>query len=171
MDFKQLATDRYSCRKLSGQKVDDKIIRHLLEVQRLAPTACNNQPQRIYVLEGDEAAKTIARATHYDFGARLFFVVCYDRETSWKRTFDGFDGGLMDAVIVGCHLDFAITEAGLGTCWIGNFDPAALREAMDLPGNHVPVAIFPVGYPTEEARPSKAHYDREALDRLVIGHK
>ncbi|NLA96011.1 MAG: nitroreductase [Clostridiaceae bacterium] len=171
MDFKQLASDRYSCRKLSDRKVDEKIIRHLLEVQRLAPTACNNQPQRIYVLEGDEAVRTIAKATHYIFGAKLFFVVCYDKEASWKRKFDGFDGGIMDAVIVGCHLDFAITELGLGTCWIGSFDPAALSSAMGLPDNHIPVAIFPVGYPTEGARPSKAHRDRKPLDQLVIDHR
>lgn len=171
MDFKQLATDRYSCRRLSDRGVDEKTIRHLLEVQRLAPTAANRQPQRIYVLKGEKAVETIAKATHYDFGARLFFVVCYDKEESWKRKFDGFDGGIMDAVIVGCHLDFAITEAGLGTCWIAHFDPDALREAMGLPDNHVPVAIFPVGYPAEEARPSKAHHDRKPLDQLVIDRR
>lgn len=171
MDFKQLATDRYSCRKLSDRKVDEKIIRHLLDVQRLSPTACNNQPQRIYVLEGEEAARMVTQVSSYNFGAHLFFVVCYDREVSWKRKHDGFDGGLMDAVIAGCHLDFAITEAGLGTCWIGSFDPVALAEAMDLPDNHVPVVIFPVGFPTEEARPSRAHSDRRPLDELVIDRR
>lgn len=171
MDFKQLAADRYSCRKLSDRKVDEALVQHLLEIQRLAPTACNNQPQRIYVLEGEEAVQTVAKATTYDFGARLFFIVCYDREESWKRKYDGFDGGVMDAVIAACHLDFAIAEAGLGTCWIGSFDPAALSQAMNLPDNHVPVVIFPVGYPTEEARPSKAHGDRRPLDELVVDRR
>ena len=171
MDFKQLATDRYSCRKLSGRKVDEKLVQHLLEVQRLSPTACNNQPQRIYVLEGEEAARMVNRVSSYDFGARLFFVVCYDKEISWKRKYDGFDGGIMDAVIAGCHLDLAVAEAGLGTCWIGSFDPVALAEAMDLPENHVPVAIFPVGYPPEEARPSRAHGNRLPLEELVIDRR
>lgn len=168
MDFKQLASDRYSCRKISDRPVDDATIQHLLEVQQLAPTACNKQPQRIYVLKGPEAVEKIARATHYDFGASLFLVVCYDQEASWKRKADGFDGGIMDAVIAGCHLDFAIAEAGLGTCWIGEFDPEKLSEALELPPNHVPVVIFPVGYPSEEARPSRGHFSREPLSHTVI---
>ncbi|NLB50229.1 MAG: nitroreductase [Clostridiaceae bacterium] len=171
MDFKQLASDRYSCRRLSDRKVDESTVRHLLEVQRLAPTAANRQPQRIYVLEGEDAVKTIAKATHYDFGARLFFVVCYDKDESWKRKFDGFDGGIMDAVIIGCHLDLAVAAAGLGTCWIAHFDPDALRDAMDLPDNHIPVAIFPIGYPAEDARPSRAHTDRRPLDDTVIDRR
>ena len=171
MDFKQLASDRYSCRRLSDRKVDESTVRHLLEVQRLAPTAANRQPQRIYVLEGEDAVKTIAKATHYDFGARLFFVVCYDKDESWKRKFDGFDGGIMDAVIIGCHLDLAVAAAGLGTCWIAHFDPVALRDAMDLPVNHIPVAIFPIGYPAEDARPSRAHTDRRPLDDTVIDRR
>lgn len=171
MDFKQLVSDRYSCRRLSDRKVDEATVRHLLEVQRLAPTAANRQPQRIYVLEGEEAVKTIAKATHYDFGARLFFVVCYDKDESWKRKFDGFDGGIMDAVIIGCHLDLAVAAAGLGSCWIAHFDPDALRDAMDLPDNHIPVAIFPIGYPAEDARPSRAHTDRRPLDETVIDRR
>lgn len=170
MDFKDLASKRYSCRKISDRPVDEATIQHLLEVQRLAPTACNNQSQRIYVLEGEEAVKKIGQATHYNFGASLFFVVCYDREASWKRGADGFDGGIMDAVIAGCHLDFAIAEAGLGSCWIGEFDPEKLREALDLPDHHVPVVIFPVGYPTDEAKPSRGHFSREPLEHTVIRH-
>lgn len=168
MDFSSLAANRYSCRKLDSRPVEPELIQKILEAQRLAPTAHNLQPQRIYVLEGDEAFATIAKATRYDFGARLFFVVCYDREASWKRKFDGFDGGLMDAVIAGCHLDFAIADAGLGSCWIANFDPDKLREAMELPEHHVPMAIFPVGYPTEEAKPSPSHFDRKDLSHTVI---
>ncbi|MFA5586497.1 MAG: nitroreductase family protein [Saccharofermentanales bacterium] len=168
MEFKELAALRYSCRKLSDRKVDEAVIQKLLETQRLAPTACNNQPQRIYVLEGDEAAALVARSCPYDFGARLFLVVCYDNQVSWKRKFDDFDGGMMDAVIAGCHLDFAIAEAGLGTTWIGNFDPAILSEGMGLPDHHIPVVIFPVGYPREEAKPSRAHGDREPLEKMII---
>ena len=170
MTFKDLASKRYSCRKISDRPVDEAIIQHLLEVQRLAPTACNNQPQRIYVLEGEEVAKKIAQTTPYDFGASLFLVVCYDKEASWKRRADGFDGGIMDAVIAACHLDFAIAEAGLGTCWIGEFDPAKLSQVLELPDHHVPVVIFPLGYPTEEAKPSRGHYSREDLEHTVIRH-
>ncbi|NLA71235.1 MAG: nitroreductase [Clostridiaceae bacterium] len=168
MDFKQLATDRYSCRKFSDREVDEQTINHLLEIQRLAPTACNKQAQRIYILKGEKGRETIANATPHTFGANLFFVVCYDRDDCWVRRCDGFAGGSMDAVIAGCHLDLAIAEHGLGTCWVGDFDPVKLTEAMKLPDNHIPMVIFPIGYPAKDARPSRQHFDRKPLEHTVI---
>ncbi len=169
MDFKTLAEKRYSCRKFSDKKVSRETIEHLLEVQRLAPTACNNQPQRIYIVDGKDAKDTILKATRYNFNPPMYLVVCYDNEASWKRSYDQYEGGQMDAVIAACHLDFAIAEAGLGTCWIGEFDPKALQDAMDLPTNHIPMVIFPLGYPQEGTGPSRQHTDRKPLEHTVRG--
>ena len=169
MDFKTLAEKRYSCRKFSDKKVSRETIEHLLEVQRLAPTACNNQPQRIYIVDGKDAEDTILKATRYNFNPPMYLVVCYDNEASWKRSYDQYEGGQMDAVIAACHLDFAIAEVGLGTCWIGEFDPKALQEAMDLPTNHIPMVIFPLGYPQEGTGPSRQHTDRKPLEHTVRG--
>lgn len=169
MDFKTLAEKRYSCRKFSDKKVSRETIEHLLEVQRIAPTACNNQPQRIYIVDGKDAEDTILKATRYNFNPPMYLVVCYDNEASWKRSYDQYEGGQMDAVIAACHLDFAIAEAGLGTCWIGEFDPKALQEAMDLPTNHIPMVIFPLGYPQEGTGPSRQHTDRKPLEHTVRG--
>ncbi|MGI6157062.1 MAG: nitroreductase family protein [Saccharofermentanales bacterium] len=168
MSFKELAAKRYSCRQFSDREVDDATIQSLLEVQRLAPTAHNAQSQRIYVLKGQEGRDIIGQATHCVFGAPLFFVICYDRDACWKRSYDGFLGGPVDAVIAGCHLDFAIADAGLASCWVCTFDPAKLREAMQLPDNHIPMAIFPAGYAADDAQPSPSHTDRHPLSDTVM---
>ncbi len=168
MDFKQLATNRYSCRRISDREVDEATIRELLEIQRLAPTGKNAQSQRIYVLKGEEAADLIAGTTPYNFGARLFFVVCYDEDVCASNQFDGTKSGILDAAIAACHIDFAVTEAGLGTCWIGDFNREKMRQVLDLPDHHIPVVLFPIGYPTEKAKPSRLHYDRKPLDHTVI---
>jgi len=52
---------------------------------------------------------------------------------------------------------------GLGTCWVGAFDPAAARQVLDLPEGVEPIAFTPLGYPDDEAKPKK----RKALDDLV----
>ena len=168
MDFKELAALRYSCRKLSDRKVDEAIVQKLLEIQRLAPSAYNKQPQRIYLLEGSEVAEVLSRVTGEEFSASLFMVVCYDRAESWKRPFDEFDEGLMDSVIAACHLDLAITEAGLGTYWFTSFDPVVLSQALDLPEHHFPMVVFPVGYPADEERSSS---DRRPLSEQVIDRR
>ena len=49
MDFEKLAAERYSLRKFSDQPVEEETLARILEAGRNAPTAHNNQPQRILV--------------------------------------------------------------------------------------------------------------------------
>jgi nitroreductase len=55
MAFLKLASERYSVRKFSDAPVEKEKLDKILEAGRLAPTACNNQPQSILVLQGREA--------------------------------------------------------------------------------------------------------------------
>jgi nitroreductase len=50
---------------------------------------------------------------------------------------------------------------GLGTCWIGAFNEEEARRTLKIPQGIRPVAIVPVGYPTETARlPKKRPFDQ-----------
>ena len=53
-DFMNLAKARYSVRKFLDKKVPKDIIAKILEAGMIAPTGCNNQPQRIIVVESQE---------------------------------------------------------------------------------------------------------------------
>ncbi|WP_045219986.1 nitroreductase family protein [Desulfonatronum thioautotrophicum] len=52
-------------------------------------------------------------------------------------------------------------ELGLGTCWVGMFDEAALKERFQLPEAMPIIALLAVGHPAEtpEPRPRKALAD------------
>ena len=54
MDFEKLAADRYSLRKFSDRPVEAEKLEKVLEAGRNAPTAHNNQPQRIFVIKSSE---------------------------------------------------------------------------------------------------------------------
>ena len=69
----------------------------------------------------------------------------------------------MDVAIVVDHLILSATNLGLGTCWIGAFDPAAARDVLGLPDDVEPIAFTPIGYPADEP-PSKK---RKAISELV----
>ena len=58
-DFITLASSRFSVRRFSDKKVKQEKIDSILHAGQLAPTACNNQPQKIYVLQSEEALKTL----------------------------------------------------------------------------------------------------------------
>ena len=65
MDFMELIKKRYSVRKFQDRIVENEKIQMILEAGRLAPTACNNQPQRILILNSKEALGKIKLCTPY----------------------------------------------------------------------------------------------------------
>ena len=54
MDFKELAKKRFSVRNFSNRPVEQEKLDKMLEMLLLAPTAKNQQPERVYVLQSEE---------------------------------------------------------------------------------------------------------------------
>ena len=59
MDFYKLIAERYSVRKFKNERLPKGIVDKILEAGHLAPTGCNNQPQRILVLNNDESIEKL----------------------------------------------------------------------------------------------------------------
>lgn len=70
-EFLALVKKRYSVRKFSDKKVEKEKLDFILEAGRLAPTAMNIQPQRILVIQGEEALSKLQQCTPYHFHAPL----------------------------------------------------------------------------------------------------
>lgn len=160
MDFIELAKERHSVRKFSDKKVEQEKIDLILEAGRIAPTACNKQPQRILVLNSPESLDKLKTCTPCHFDAPLAILICYDKTVSWKRPFDDNDSGDIDASIVTSHMMLEITNLGLGTTWVGHFDPEAMIKTFELPENIIPVALLPIGYPSKDSVPHPNHDKR-----------
>jgi nitroreductase len=61
--FLELAKERYSVKGFSDKAVEEDKLAKILEAGNVAPTAKNNQPQRIYVLKSEEALKKARELT------------------------------------------------------------------------------------------------------------
>lgn len=168
MKFNELAKSRYSCRKFSDKKVEKEKIEYILKAAQLSPTAVNAQPQKIYVLQSSDALDKVDECTRYGFGASVNFLVCYDKNASWKRGYDGEEFGPVDASIVITHMMLAAAEQGLGTTWVGSFDPAKVCELFSLPENIIPVSFLPTGYPADDACPAPFHDKRKDISETVV---
>lgn len=168
MDFLKLAKDRYSCRYFSEKEVEQEKIDKILEAARLAPTGRNSQSQRILVLTDKEELSKLGGCTPYGWNAPLVFLICYDKNESWKRSSDNFDGGMQDICIVTTHMMLEVTDLGLGSTWVGAFDSVKAREIYNVPHNYEIAAILPVGYPSEEAHPSRLHENRKPVDEIAF---
>lgn len=171
MDFLSLAKQRYSCRAFLDKKVEKEKIDKILEAGRIAPTAVNFQPQRILVLDAKEELAKLSKCTKFGWNAPVILIVCYDKNISWKRKYDGKDEGIIDASIVTTHMMLEAQDLGLGTTWIGSFDPEKIREEYSIPDNLEIVALLPIGYPAEDAMPSPMHEKRNNLEEMVYWNK
>ena len=169
MTFQELARARYSVRSFQDRPIEEEHLNLILEAGRVAPTACNFQPQKIYVAKSAEAREKLASVCRCTFGAPVILVVCYDRERDWKnKLMPGYESGETDAAIVCTHMMLQAFELGIGSCWVGYFNPKIVAETLGLPENVTVSALLPMGYPEEDAKPLPLHSQlREFGDTIV----
>lgn len=168
MDFLTLSRDRYSVRKLSDAPVEQEKIDLILKTAMEAPTACNNQPFKVWVIRSPEAVEKVYGTTTCTFGAKLFFVVGGDPKAAWVRPFDKKGFADVDASIVATHMMLAIHELGLGTTWVGFFDEDKLKAAFPEMADYELIAMFPTGYPAADAEPGKGHLSCKDKNDLIV---
>ena len=171
MDFFDLCRERHSVRQYDPRPVENEKLERILEAGRLAPTACNYQPQRIYVIRSREAMEKAIRTKASLCGCPLALLVCYDRETVWKnpedRNYEEYNCGEQDASAVAASMMFEAEELGVHSLWIRGFDSQDVIEAFDLPASHVPVMMLALGYPSDKSHPAHLHGKRKAIEETV----
>ena len=169
MTFHELAHARYSIRAFQNAPIEEEKLNLILEAGRVAPTACNNQPQKIYVAKSEEARKALASVCRCTFDAPVILVICYDRTRDWKnKLMPGYESGETDAAIVCTHMMLQAWELGIGTCWVGLFNDDAVSKALDLPENLQVAALLPMGYPADGSKPSVKHSDIRPAEETIV---
>ena len=168
MTFQELAKNRYSVRSFRETPIEKEHMDLILEAGRVAPTACNFQPQKIYVARRAEARAKLASVCRCTFGAPVILVVGYDRTRDWKnKLMPGLTSGETDAAIVCTHMMLQAADLGIGSCWVGYFNPEQVAEVLGLPENITVTALLPIGYPAENAEPLPLHSQYRELSDLV----
>lgn len=168
MSLMELAKNRYTVRKFSDKAVEKEKLDLLLEIGMVAPTGKNLQPQRIYVVQSEEALAKVDEATHCRYGAGTVLIFTYNIDEDWKNPLeDGVHSGVQDVSIVATHIMLMAEELGLGTCWCNYFSNSKLEELFHIPSNEKSVLIMAVGYPAEDAAPSPMHEEHKELDEIM----
>ena len=167
MDFLELAKERYSVRSFEKRPVEDEKIEKIIEAGRVAPTACNNQPQRIICVKSEEGLEKLKKCTSCHFNAPLAFIIGYDKNEAWKRSFDGKSSGDIDASIVATHMMLEAWEEGIGSTWVMYFIPEAVNEEFGIGDDIEPTAILVMGYAGSGAKPAGLHFDKKNKEETV----
>lgn len=170
MTFLELAKDRYSVRAYKDQPIEDEKLNAILEAGKAAPTACNFQPQKIYVVKSEENRNKLAEICKCTFKAPVILVIAYDKNRAWKnKLMPGYNSGETDTAIVTTHMMLEAWEQGIGSCWVGMFNADQVSAALNLPEDVLVTALMPIGYPVDDAEPIGLHFaSRENEDMVEI---
>ena len=141
---------RRSIRKYKSDPVSEEDLHLILEAARRAPTGANRQNWRMIVVTDPDLRKQTAAACSNQMWMAdapvIFCLVILPGE------------GSVNGTIVLDHAILAATSLGYGTCWIGAYDVAEVKEVLGIPEDHGVVCLTPVGLPAEQApeRPRKS---------------
>ncbi len=171
MDFLQLAQKRQSIRGFLPTPVTDEQVQTLLAAAVAAPSGGNRQPWHFYVITNRGVVDQIVeKSCKQPFlkTAPVLIVVCAEPGRSGERY--GERGAtlycLQDTAAAVQNILLCAADLGLGTCWCGAFDEAALSEILALPETLRPVAILPVGH-FESAPPRRPRRPMEEVVTFV----
>ena len=165
MEFEEVIRKRTSVRKFSDRKLEKEKLDKILEAGRLAPTAKNNQPIKIYVVQSDEGIDKIDKATRCRYGAKTVLIICGNKEQSFKK--DDFSTYEMDSCIVATHIMLESTNLDVDNIWIEAFDGKILREEFNISNELVPVCLLPLGYKAEDCPMNPLHNIRKSIEDIV----
>ena len=114
----------------------------ILEAGRLAPTARNSQPWHFVVVTDPEKRKVLSHGRYAKFltNTPVVIVALGDKEAS-------ADWYAVDVSLAIENMVLVAQAEGLGTCCVGSFDEAEVRQTVKAPDNYEAIVMLAVGYP------------------------
>ncbi len=165
MEFSTVITNRETVRKFDGRKPTEEQLTRILEAGRIAPTAANLQPQRVYVLESEVALQKMDAIHPCRYGASTVLMVCADKDVALN--YKGVSSYEVDATIAATHMLLAAYDAGVDSVWLGVFEPEKVQAEFDLPENIIPICLIDLGFRTDDYAGNPAHSKKNPLENMV----
>ncbi|MDO9538262.1 MAG: nitroreductase family protein [Thermoplasmata archaeon] len=163
MELIESIRDRRSVRKMDTKPVPREMIEQILEAGKSAPSAGNLQARDFFVVTSKEMRERFVNAAlgqKFIAIAPVAIVVCANLEKIESYGQRGKELYCIQDASASCqNMLLAIHGFGLGGCWIGAFDELAVSKIMGLPEHLRPVAIIPIGYPTESPKERRKRTD------------
>ncbi len=156
MDVGDAITKRRSIRKYEHKEFPREVLIQLLEAARIAPSSSNRQAWDMVVVQDNDLKTRLVKAS----GNQRFVGECSAYIVGVAQR--GVYYSLVDMAISLDHLSLRAVELGLGTCWIGDFEPEEVGKILGVPKEREVMICMTVGYPADSPR---AH-PRKAMSEL-----
>ncbi len=154
----EIIHNRKSVRHFTNQPVSKEQIETLLRAGMAAPTAVNRQPWVFYVVTQREILDALSQQLPYAkmlSQVQTAIVVCGDMEKAGNLKDKGY--WVQDCSAATENILLAAESIGLGAVWTAAYPyderTEVVIKALNLPENHLPLNVIPIGYPTGEDVP------------------
>jgi nitroreductase len=171
MDAIKAIKTRRSIRKYKKKKVPVKLIKELVIAGLHAPSAFNSQPWVFITTTKqsvkDAIAKHKSQKSQFIKEAPVLMACCYDKNLAKESSHN-----LENVAVAVENILIAANALGLGTCYIGAFDPnypgieKSINRAFKLKKNEKVVALITIGYPDLKPNKKKLRKISEVWKRL-----
>lgn len=175
MDFLELVSSRQSVRAFDPDRaVEKEKLDRIIEIARLAPSACNAQPWSFVLVDDPELKNKIADATssrvlgmnHFTKQAPIHLLLV-EEKVNLSSGIGGWikkkDYAQLDLGIVAAHIVLAAQEEGLGSCIVGWFDEDKVRDLLHIPTSKRVWLDIVIGYSTQPLRKKS----RKPVDKIL----
>ena len=164
MEVTEAIISRKSVRAYLDKAVEKEKLNRVLEAARMAPSASNRQEWRFVVVTDAEKRRRLAEAASGQrFVAEAPVVIAACAQTDGHLMGCGQACYPIDVAIAIDHLTLAAVAEGLGTCWIGSFDPETVRQILGIPQEIVVVELLLLGYPEDSRVVNKSRLPMETI--------
>lgn len=164
MDVSEVIKKRSSIRAYKSAPVGKPKLKKVLEAARLAPSAHNDQDWKFVVVFKKDQREALAEAASQEFIQEAPIVIAAVALKPDKEMSCEVPQYAINLAIAVDHMTLQAAKLDLGTCWIGAFDQAKVKEILSVPEDKKVVALLPLGYPEEGFEGEK---DRKDLDEIV----
>ena len=172
-NFYILANNRQSCRDFNDKPLEKETIDKIIELSRLAPSACNSQPWKMYVVTEEKALKSVAK-TLQDMMMNKFtnkakaFIVLGECNATLKLgaslKFDRNHFVKYDIGQISAYITLAAESLGVSSCIIGWINEKELKKVLSMPEDERCSIVIALGYSDIPKRKKM----RKEKDKVVV---
>lgn len=176
MEFKELTNLRRSCRNFKeGRRIDDALLRELVELANQAPSWKNTKSSRYHIVSSPELVERIQTETLPEYNQNTSKNAAAYVVTSFVKNTVGFDKdgnlinelgngwGIYDLGLHNMNFILAAKDRGIDSLILGLRDVDKIREILHISEAETIVSVIALGYQEEQ----KSKPVRKSVDELA----
>ena len=173
--FQELVKRRQSCRDFNDKELDVKIVEQIARLAMLAPSACNSQPWKMYLVTENKDLEGVRNAVqdrgHNKFtdGAKAFIVITEKQATLKETISSKFDRNHFVKYDIGelvAYITLGAESLKVSSCIIGWINQENLRSAVGYSDGEVCNVLVALGYSDIAVREKIRKSEQEIIEIL-----